>query len=141
MLTGKMKIPSLMKLTIIDDSKTFRRGLRMFLTQNLRHEIIAEAGSGLEALQLVNIQESDIILLDIQMDNIGGFETAKKILKCYSDMKIIALSMHDELIFLTELIKTGFYGYVSKGDYFLKLPTAIEEVKKGKYYFPEDIKF
>ena len=129
-----------MKFCIVDDSDAFRKGLNLFLTLKLNREIIAEARSGEKALQLTNIYDADIILMDIKMGNLDGFETANQILLRHPQINIIALSMHKELIFLTKLIRAGFKAYVAKRDYYLKLPLAINAVMKGDFFFQETIK-
>ena len=129
-----------LKITIVDDNETFRNSLKVYLTKKLNHKLIAEAISGEDALKIKNIYKSDIIFMDIQMDKLDGFETAKLILQKHSYINIIALSMHKELIYLEKLIKFGFKAFVDKRDYFSILPGVIESVMKGEYIFPDNVK-
>lgn len=127
-----------MKISIVDDCKAFRKGLKTYLVQELMHEVIAEASNGEEALLSSKIVMSDIIFMDIIMGELDGFETSKKMLWNYPFVKLIAISMHSEKVFLTRLIEAGFKGFVSKNEYYNKLPDAIRTVSEGGYYFPED---
>ncbi|MCP4179258.1 MAG: response regulator transcription factor [bacterium] len=129
-----------MKFSIVDDNKSFRKGLQLYLTLQLNYEIIAEAGSGEEALQSSKIYKSDIIFMDIHMEDLSGFETAKQIQQEKWNIKIIALSMYDELIFLSKLVSAGFKGYVPKRRYYSILPSAIDTVLKGNLFFPLNLK-
>jgi len=130
-----------MKICIVDDSIAFRKGLKILLTEKLNFQVIGEAGNGIEALRLPNLHQADIVILDIQMNEMDGFETAKRLLWLKPDLKIIALSMHEELVFLTKLVQSGFKAYVPKQDYYIKLPLAIQATMNGKTFFPGDVKF
>lgn len=128
-----------MKIIIVDDSKNFLNGLRKFITSVLAHKIIAEAENGEDFLKLKNINNADIVLMDIMMPVKDGFAATKEILKSNSKIKIIALTMHTEKLYLEELIKTGFAGCVHKENIFDELEKAINIVAKNKLYFPDTI--
>jgi DNA-binding NarL/FixJ family response regulator len=129
-----------MKLIIVDDNETFRKTLKFYLEIELKHEIIAEASSGEEFLELENVYKADVILMDIMMGNMDGFNTSKKILFEFPMLKIIAITMHAEQMFLIHLLQSGFKGFVNKTDVYLNIATAINEVAQGKMFFPDNIK-
>lgn len=128
-----------MKIIIVDDSKNFKNGLRKFITSELGHTIIAEAENGIEFLKLNNINQADIVLMDIMMPEKDGFASTKEIIKRFSKIKIIALTMHTHELYLEELIKTGFQGCVHKENIFEQLNTALNDVAKNKLFFPDTI--
>lgn len=129
-----------MKLIIVDDNETFRNTLKFYLEVELEHEIIAEASSGEEFLELDNVHKADVILMDIVMGNMDGFITSKKILFEFPMLKIIAITMHTEQMFLIHLLQSGFKGFVNKTDVYLNIATAINDVAQGKMFFPDNIK-
>ena len=125
-----------MRLIIVDDNKQFRKTLKLFIQESLQHEVIAEAESGEEFLELdpIIIREADIILMDIMMGNLNGFEATKQITWKYPTLKIIAVTMHVERVFLNEIIEAGFKGCVFKSEIFDTLEKALREVKSGHIY-------
>ncbi len=129
-----------MKIIVVDDNKVFREALKFYLEEEHSFEIIGEASSGEEFLQLSNIYKADIILMDIIMGSLDGFITCKRILIEFPMLKIIAITMHAEQMFLLKLLQSGFKGFVNKTDIYLNINKAISEVYNGKLFFPEDIK-
>ncbi len=128
-----------MKIVIIDDSYTFREGLRFFLENQLHHEVIGEASNGKEFLELEAVPSSDIVLIDIEMPELNGIEAIQKYLSNYPFLRAIAITMYTDQVYLKQLIEVGFKGCVFKKSLFEHLEEAIELVSHGKFYFPEDI--
>jgi two-component system invasion response regulator UvrY len=130
-----------MKLIIVDDNKQFRSTIRLFVRENLNHTVIAEAESGEDFLKIdpVVIREADIILMDIMMNRLNGFETTKQITWLYPNLKIIAVTMHIEKVFLKEVIESGFKGCVFKSDIFDSLEYALKEVTSGHIYINKQL--
>ena len=129
-----------MKIIIVDDSKQFREGLRFFLEAQKEIEIIAEAENGKQVIELPNIHQADIILMDIEMPEMNGIDAAKKIIQADFHKKIIAITMYTETTYLKALLEAGFKGCVFKNNVYDQAIDAINEVKNGGYYFPDDIK-
>jgi Response regulator containing a CheY-like receiver domain and an HTH DNA-binding domain len=130
-----------LNIIIVDDNEQFRTRLRHFIESELYSTVIAEASTGSEFLALTNINRSDIILMDIVMDKMDGLESAQRILWQNSHLKIIAITMYSEKAYLQDLIEVGFKGCVFKHNIYNELPLAIEVVKNGKLYFPDNILF
>ena len=129
-----------MKIIIVDDSESFREGLKYYLQKDHHNRVIGEAKDGSAFLQLKNIHLADIILMDIQMPDLNGIQTAKKILWRMNNLKIIAITMYEDKAYLRELIEAGFKGCVIKSKLYKDLPIAMDLVSKGRLSFPEDIK-
>lgn len=129
-----------MKIIIVDDSKQFRDSLKDFLVNKLNHEVIAEASSGEKFFALNEIKLADVILMDIMMKDVDGITATQAALQIYPALKIIAVTMYIEQMYLVQLIETGFKGCVNKTDIWLNLNVALETVNTGSIYFPEDIK-
>ncbi len=130
-----------MKIIIVDDNKAFLEGIKYYLQKDQRVEIIGEANSGKEFLNLKNIHQADIILMDIQMPEINGIKAAKRVLWNMNYLKIIAITMFKEKAYLKELIEAGFKGCVFKNEIYERLPLVIEKVMNDNICFPEDIRF
>lgn len=130
-----------MKLIIVDDNSEFRENLRFFLEQKLNHIVIAEAASGEEFLALSEtiIREADIILMDIMMNKLSGIETTKQITWVHFNLKIIAVTMHIEKIFLDQIIEAGFKGFVLKTNIFNTLENTLNDVYYGKLHIDENL--
>jgi two-component system, NarL family, response regulator LiaR len=128
-----------MKIIIVDDNDLFRMNIKFYLEKKLKHQVIAEARSGNEFLQMHNKHVADIILMDIEMNDTNGIAATKKVLQ-NMNLKIIALTMHVEKVFLVELIGAGFKGCVFKTNVYSELENALNDVYAGKFFFPENIK-
>ena len=129
-----------MKLIIVDDSKVFRETVRDYLENELKHQVLAEAESGEQFLELPNIMEADVILMDIEMGEIDGIHATKKLLYRLPYAKIIAVTMLLEKVFLEQLLGAGFKGCVFKNDVFIELEKALKEVVSGNLFFSTNIK-
>jgi len=131
-----------MKIIIVDDNQEFRATLKFFIEQKLKHTVIAEANSGEEFLtmDLRVVKDADVILMDIIMKNISGIEATMAMNWNHYGLKIIAVTMHVEKVFLTQIIEAGFKGCVFKSDIFKELETALNEVNAGRLYLNPDIK-
>ncbi|MCK9208283.1 MAG: response regulator transcription factor [Salinivirgaceae bacterium] len=126
-------------IILVDDNVQFRANLKNYIEKELNCQVITEASDGVEFLKLQNKNEADIILMDIAMQEMDGFEATKRALWQNFHLKIIAITMHTEKMFLAQLLETGFKGCVFKSDVFKQLPIALKTVLEGKLFFPEGI--
>jgi len=127
------------KLIVVDDQPHFREGLKTFVQNELDYEVLADVGSGTEFLSLYNIGQTDIILMDIEMPELNGMETSKKILWQYPHLKIIAITMYKDKAYLKELIEAGIKGFVHKTSIYNDIEDAIKNVMENNLHFPPDI--
>jgi DNA-binding NarL/FixJ family response regulator len=128
-----------LKTILVDDNIQFRTNLKYYIESDLDCKVIAEASNGIEFLKIPYISNSDIVLMDIEMGQMDGFEATKRAIWLYSYLKVIALTMHVEKVFLIKLIESGFKGCVFKTEVFKQLPKALTEVITGKLYLPDGI--
>jgi len=127
------------KIIIVDDSEMYRRVMKEFLRNELNCEVIAEAANGEAFLQLPNIHMADIVLMDLQMPRVNGFQSAQRMSIQHPNVKIIAVTMYTDKIYLSQLIELGFKGCVYKTTFFDDIIPAMHQVLTGGYYFNENI--
>jgi DNA-binding NarL/FixJ family response regulator len=128
-----------MKICLIDDNKEFLENIEFFIVQKLGHHVIGSFTSGMEFIKTLPGIKPDIVLMDISMPEYDGYQLTKIIDWNYSQIKVIAVTMYNNKAYLEKLIEAGFKGCVYKSDIYNELPTAIEQISKGKYYWPSDI--
>lgn len=130
-----------MKLIIVDDNPDFREALKNYLEIELKHTLIADVSSGKEFLELSlnDIKAADIILMDIRMEYIGGIDTTKIALLYYYPLHIIAITNDANELKLSELIESGFKGFIEKKDIFYNLNDTLKRVLNGQYVFPKNL--
>ncbi len=128
-----------LKIVLVDDNEPFRKALKNLLIKEFNADIIGEASSAEEFEKLTGFRNADIILMDVMMPEVDGITLTKKVLWKFPHLKIIAITMHTDKVYLTSLIEAGFKGCVFKTSIFDDLGKAIELVQKGLLYFPENI--
>ena len=123
-------------ITIIlaDDHPLLRLGLREIIHQHTGFRVVAEAGNGERALELIEQLRPSIAILDIDMPKLSGLDVVKQILKRKIPTEIIILTMHGEASFLERAIDLGVMGYVLKESVEYEICAAIESVHNGKPY-------
>ena len=128
------------KLIIADDHELFRKGLAELLRKHDGIKIVKSVADGLEFMALVNSPfEADIVLLDITMSNMDGFQVLKELKNSNSDIKPIVISMHNDGNYIAKCAKMGAYGYLLKNTDEDELILAIRTVGNGKKYFGAEI--
>jgi two-component system, NarL family, response regulator NreC len=128
------------KLIIADDHELFRKGLAELLRKHDDIKIVKSVGDGVEFMELINSQfDADIVLLDITMPNMDGFQVLKELKNAASTIKPIVISMHNDGNYIAKCAKMGAYGYLLKNTDEAELILAIRSVTNGKKYFSAEI--
>ena len=122
------------KIILVDDHPIFRQGLQVLIEEQKNFEVVAVAGDGRTTLQLARDLSPDVIVMDITMPELNGIEATRAILQEMPAIKIIALSIHHNRIFIEEMLNAGAMGYVLKSCAFEELVLAIESICNGKQY-------
>jgi two-component system response regulator NreC len=128
-----------MKILIADDHGVVREGLKVLIESQSGMKVVAEAQDGLEVVKLAKELSPDVIIMDISMPNLNGVEATRFILEENPDIRIIALSVHFDKHFVTEMLKAGASGYILKSCLFDEVLRAIQMVKAGDYYLSPKI--
>jgi len=129
------KKDSKIKILMVDDHAVFRHGVCNSLDMENEYTVVAEANCGQSAVDLALWYKPDIVLMDVSMPNFNGIEATRQILAQISNIKIIALSMHSEKIYVLGMMNAGASGYVLKSCSFNIVLESIKTVLSGKLYF------
>jgi len=122
------------RIIIADDHPIVRQGLRQVIERDPQFRILAEAGNGLEALEYIEKQQPDVVVLDIDMPYLHGFDVMRKIKALGLAVEIIFLTMHREEDFFNEAISLGAKGYVLKDSAVADIVLAIKAVVAGEHF-------
>jgi two-component system NarL family response regulator len=131
-----MSLISLIKVIIVDDHALIREGITKILSLEKDIEVVGEAGSGIEAVELSHTIKADIILMDINMPGMSGVEACKIIKKEKPYLGVIALTIHDQEEYLFEFIRAGASAYLLKDVSPGQLVDTIRGVAKGESFIP-----
>ena len=135
---GHGKMSRKKTILIVDDHPVIRQGLKAIITNSSgsgwSFEIIGEAETGRQALEMTGKLKPDICLLDISLPDQSGLSLITDLKKILPNGRIIMLSMHSKIDFITEAIKAGASGYVVKSSTADKLIDALKAVSKGEYF-------
>jgi two-component system invasion response regulator UvrY len=129
----------LIKILIVDDHALVRMGLRRLLEDMSDAELVAEAESGEQALAFVKKYAPDIVLLDMKMPGIDGWEVTRRLKKTNQRIKIIAVTSLTAEPFPSRVLQLGAMGYLTKESSAEELATAIRKVAKGEKYLSAEI--
>ena len=125
------------KLALIDDHSLLRNGLAALL-KDLGHTILFEADNGKDFTEKLNSKSlPELVLLDINMPEMDGYETAQWIKTNHPDIKILALSMYDNEMAIIRMLKCGARGYILKDSEPAELKSAIDDVMRKGFYYSE----
>ena len=123
------------RILLADDHALVRLGFGALLRQIEGVEVIAEAGDGHEALELIRAHCPDVVLADIAMPNLNGLELAARVASDYSKTRVIMLSMHESEEYALRAVQAGIAGYLLKDADSRELEAAIRAVRRGETYF------
>lgn len=123
------------KVIVCDDHVLFRQGIKASMAFYDDIEMIAEAGDGNQLMGLLKHMTPDIVLLDINMPIMDGIETLPKLKQDYPDLKVIVVSMHNDVSMILKMIALGANSYLTKGDTPDIIHDAIRRVYEDDVYF------
>jgi len=129
----------MIKLVLVDDHDLVRGGMRHMLADVADMEVVAEAGTGEAAVELLRKGSADVVLMDLDMPGIGGLEATRKLLRIKPDIKIVIVTAHIEDPLPQRLLDAGAFGYLTKGCDFAEVMTAIRRVHAGKRYLCAEV--
>jgi RNA polymerase sigma factor (sigma-70 family) len=123
------------RLFIADDHALFREGIRALLSATADIVCVGEAATGEEAVRQIEESQPDVVLMDVNMPGINGIEATRRILRNYTSMGIIVVTMLEDDASIFAAIRAGARGYVLKGANHLELLQSIRAVAQGQVLF------
>ena len=126
-----------MRILIADDHEAVRKGVCAILSSRAGVEVCGEAENGRDTIEKANALKPDLIILDITMPVLSGFEAAREIRKTLPNVPILILSMHESNHLVGEAKKVGVQGYVTKTQVASTLLEAVDRLLRHETFFPE----
>jgi len=125
----------MIRIVLADDHTLFRIGLRHILEEQTRFQVVGEASSGLEAIELIAALKPEIAVIDVAMKELNGIEATAQIARRSPRTAVLILSMHSDERYVTRAVKAGARGYLLKDAVEERLIEAILAVNQGKLFF------
>ncbi|MBI3194703.1 MAG: response regulator transcription factor [Ignavibacteriae bacterium] len=122
------------KIILADDHQLFREGLRSLLVNELHYNVVAQVSDGRSAVQTAKEMKPDLVIMDFSMPDMNGAEATRKILEHQPQIKIIALSMHTDSKYISEMLSAGASGYLLKDSAVDELERAVTTILSNRIY-------
>jgi len=129
----------MIKVLVVDDHELIRTGIGRLLTDYENIQVVGEAVDGEEALSLARKVRPHVVLMDANMPGIGGLEATRRLIRFDPDVKVVAVTVHNEEPFPTKFMQAGASGYLTKGADISEIVMAIRQVHSGKRYITPEI--
>ena len=127
------------RVLLADDHALFRAGLRALLQSFDGVQVVAEAGNGPDAIQLVERDRPNLVLMDIALPGLSGLEAAARITTSWPQVRVIMLSMHSNEEYVRQALRAGASGYLLKGAEPPELELALKAVMRGETYLTPSV--
>lgn len=127
-------------ILLVDDHKLIRDSWSFILNSDPRFTVVGETKSGEEAVEIAKILRPNIVLMDVNMSPVNGFDATEQIIKYSPGSRVIAVSMHSMPAYAKRMMQLGAMGYVTKNSSKDEMIKAIIEVSNGKKYICEEVK-
>lgn len=131
----------MLRIAITDDHTLFRKSLTLLVGSFENMQVVVEAANGKELLDKLESVQVDILLLDLQMPEMDGFETSLMINEKYPDIKILILTLQKEEDAIKKVMDQGVHGYFTKNTDPSELKNAIVKLSDGGFYFEKSLTY
>ncbi len=129
----------MMKIILVDNHTMFREGMKLWIENVGLGEVIAEASNGYEFIDLLRIMTPDLVIMDFELPLMNGVEATKFALKIQPEIKILGITLQNDLDKYIEMILAGAIGFMLKTSGKDEFEKAIKSVVMGECYFSEDL--
>jgi DNA-binding NarL/FixJ family response regulator len=127
------------KVLIADDHKIIRVGLQGILQKTPDVEVVGEAEDGPQVLEILGKTITDVVLMDIDMGRTNGIDTTRKVKEAFPDVRVLALTIHEEQDHIIQMLEAGASGYLLKNTGTEELLAALRAVVKGDSYYSKSV--
>ncbi|MFN2531930.1 MAG: response regulator [Pyrinomonadaceae bacterium] len=127
------------RVLLADDHALVRAGIRALLERINGVEVVAEAGDGREALEIISEMNPDVVLLDIAMPGMSGLEVLRELQRSFPDVRVIVLTVHETEEYAAHALSSGAIGFLPKSAAAAELELALKAVSHGERYVSPQI--
>jgi two-component system response regulator NreC len=127
------------RILLADDHAVVRQGFKMILSAQSDMEIVGEAANGREAVELAERIRPDIVVMDVAMPELNGIEATRRLVNALTHIRVIALSMHKDSVYVREILRAGARGYLLKDSGAEDLVRAIRAVARGESWLSPSV--
>ena len=129
----------MLKIAITDDHTLFRKTLALLIRDFKDMEVVLEATHGVELLEMLYNAPVDVLLLDLQMPVMDGFETAKKVKENFPDIKILILTLMNDVDTIAKVLQLDVHGFFTKNTPPNELQQAIRNLEADGFHFEKNL--
>jgi DNA-binding NarL/FixJ family response regulator len=134
-----MNLPYPIRVALVDDHALVRDGIKALLAVMAPLEVVGEAESGADAIEMVGRCQPDLLLVDISLRDMNGLELTRLLRSQYPSLKVLVLSMYDNNEYVSESVRAGASGYVLKNSPSREIIAAIEAIASGGTFYSAEI--
>jgi len=134
-----MNLPCPIRVALVDDHALVRDGIKALLAVMAPLEVVGEAESGADAIEMVGRCQPDLLLVDISLRDMNGLELTRLLRGQYPSLKVLVLSMYDNYEYVSESVRAGASGYVLKNSPSREIIAAIEAIASGGTFYSAEI--
>jgi len=138
-MKGRVGVTRKINVLLVDDHAVVRTGYKTYLSLSERIGEIFEAERGELACQIYDRHHPDVVVMDLSMPGLGGFESMRRLIARHAQCRILVFSIHNELVYVTRAIKAGAKGYIVKSNAPETLVTAVCTIAEGGSYVDPDL--
>ena len=129
----------MIKVLVADDHKMFVDGIASILRNEEDIQVVGKCFDGAGVFKEIEEKDPDVVLLDISLPEMNGIDICKRLTATHPRVRVLAVSMHNDASFISEILRNGAMGYILKNTGKAELVTAIKNVYAGKSYFSKEV--
>jgi len=129
----------MIKVLVADDHKMFVDGIESILRNEEDIQVVGKCFDGESVFREIEDKDPDVVLLDISLPEMSGIDVCKRLTATHPRVRVLAVSMHNDASFISEILKNGAMGYILKNTGKAELVSAIKNVSEGKSYFSKEV--
>ncbi|MFL6351823.1 MAG: response regulator [Bryobacteraceae bacterium] len=127
------------RILLADDHRMVRQGFKLILQSQEDMEVVGETGNGREAVELASSLRPDVVVMDVSMPELNGIEATRRIRNTTPLVRVLALSVHRDGVYVREIVRAGAEGYLLKESADTQLLEAVRAVADGNSYVSSEV--